>query len=71
MGCRRVAQQVALCAQAPAQPVDQQESSDEYHRWDAEDDEPAAVPVQGLLVNFLKPLEGLLVEVVQEPKSKS
>ena len=34
-------------------------------------DEPAAAPVQGLLVNFLNPLEGLLVEVVQEPKSKS
>ena len=30
-------------------------------------DEPAYAPVQGLLVNFLKPLEGLLVEVVQEP----
>ena len=28
-------------------------------------DEPAAAPVQGLLVNFLQPLEGLLVEVVQ------
>jgi len=25
--------------------------------------------VQRLLVNFLKPLEGLLVEVVQEPRS--
>jgi hypothetical protein len=34
-------------------------------------DEPAVAPVQGLLVNFLKPLEGLLVEVVQEPRSKS
>ena len=34
-------------------------------------DEPAYAPVQGLLVNFLKPLEGLLVEVVQEPRSKS
>ena len=31
-------------------------------------DEPAAAPVQRLLVNFLKPLEGLLVEVVQESK---
>lgn len=29
-------------------------------------DEPAAAPVQQLLVNFLNPLEGLLVEVVQE-----
>jgi len=34
-------------------------------------DEPAIAPVQGLLVNFLNPLEGLLVEVVQEPGSKS
>jgi hypothetical protein len=34
-------------------------------------DEPAVAPVQGLLVNFLKPLEGLLVEVVQEPRSNS
>ncbi|MFQ5992982.1 MAG: hypothetical protein ACE5NA_11150 [Nitrospiraceae bacterium] len=34
-------------------------------------DEPAPAPVQGLLVNFLKPLEGLLVEVVQEPRPKS
>jgi hypothetical protein len=34
-------------------------------------DEPAAAPVQRLLVNFLKPLEGLLVEVVQEQKSSS
>jgi len=34
-------------------------------------DEPAVAPVQGLLVNFLNPLEGLLVEVVQEPRSKS
>ena len=34
-------------------------------------DEPAIAPVQGLLVNFLKPLEGLLVEVVQEPRSKT
>ncbi len=34
-------------------------------------DEPAAAPVQGLLVNFLKTLEGLLVEVVQVQKSKS
>ena len=33
-------------------------------------DEPAVVPVQGLLVNFLQPLEGLLVEVVQEPSSQ-
>lgn len=32
--------------------------------------EPAAA-VRGLLVNFLKPFEGLLVEVVQEPWSKS
>ena len=29
-------------------------------------DEPAIAPVQKLLVNFLNPLEGLLVEVVQE-----
>ena len=28
-------------------------------------DEPAIAPVQRLLVNFLNPLEGLLVEVVQ------
>jgi hypothetical protein len=28
--------------------------------------EPAIAPVQNLLVNFLNPLEGLLVEVVQE-----
>ena len=28
--------------------------------------EPAIAPVQRLLVNFLNPLEGLLVEVVQE-----
>ena len=34
-------------------------------------DEPAVAPVQGLLVNFLNPLEGLLVEVVQEPRRKS
>jgi hypothetical protein len=34
-------------------------------------DEPAAAPVQGLLVNFLTPLEGLLVEVVQQPRSES
>jgi hypothetical protein len=34
-------------------------------------DEPAHAPVQGLLVNFLKPLEGLLVEVVQEPGTSS
>ena len=34
-------------------------------------DEPALAPVQGLLVNFLEPLEGLLVEVVQKPGSKS
>lgn len=34
-------------------------------------DEPAAAPVQGLLVNFLKPLEGLLVEVVQEQRGKN
>jgi hypothetical protein len=34
-------------------------------------DEPASAPVQGLLVNFLEPLEGLLVEVVQEQKSQS
>jgi len=33
-------------------------------------DEPAVAPVQGLLVNFLKPLEGLLVEVVHKPGSK-
>jgi len=33
-------------------------------------DEPAPA-VRGLLVNFLKPFEGLLVEVVQEPGSKS
>ena len=33
--------------------------------------EPATAPVQGLLVNFLKPLEGLLVEVVQESGSNS
>lgn len=32
-------------------------------------DDPACAPVQGLLVNFLEPLEGLLVEVVQEPYS--
>jgi hypothetical protein len=29
-------------------------------------DEPAIAPVQRILVNFLKPLEGLLVEVVEE-----
>ena len=29
-------------------------------------DEPAIAPVQRLLVNFLNPLEGLLVEVVQQ-----
>ena len=34
-------------------------------------DEPAAAPVQRLLVNFLKPLEGLLVEVVQELRINS
>jgi hypothetical protein len=34
-------------------------------------DEPAVAPVQGLLVNFLKPLEGLLVEVVQKANRKS
>jgi hypothetical protein len=34
-------------------------------------DAPAAAPVQRLLVNFLRPLEGLLVEVVQEQKSSS
>jgi len=34
-------------------------------------DEPAAAPVQRLLVNFIKPLEGLLVEVVQELRSNS
>ena len=28
-------------------------------------DEPAIAPVQRLMVNFLKPLEGLLVEVVE------
>jgi len=33
-------------------------------------EEPAPA-VRGLLVNFLKPFEGLLVEVVQEPGSKS
>ena len=33
-------------------------------------DEPAPA-VRGLLVNFLNPFEGLLVEVVQEPRSKS
>lgn len=33
-------------------------------------DEPATAPVQGLLVNFLQPLEGLLVEVVQESSGK-
>jgi hypothetical protein len=31
-------------------------------------DEPAPA-VRGLLVNFLQPLDGLLVEVVQEPRS--
>ncbi len=30
-------------------------------------DEPARA-IRGLVVNFLKPLEGLLVELVQEPK---
>jgi hypothetical protein len=34
-------------------------------------DEPAYAPVQGLLVNFLKPLDGLLVEVVQAPGASS
>jgi hypothetical protein len=34
-------------------------------------DKPAYAPVQGLLVNFLKPLEGLLVELVQEPGNKT
>jgi hypothetical protein len=29
-------------------------------------DEPAIAPVQRILVNFLNPLEGLLVEVVEE-----
>ena len=33
-------------------------------------DEPAPA-VRGLLVNFLKPLGGLLVELVQEPKKSS
>jgi len=33
-------------------------------------EEPAPA-VRGLLVNFLKPFDGLLVEVVQEPGSKS
>ena len=32
-------------------------------------DEPA-LAIRGLLVNFLKPLGGLLVEVVQEPKKE-
>ena len=32
-------------------------------------DEPACA-IRGLLVNFLKPLEGLLVELVQEPKEE-
>jgi len=63
LGGRSVLHHIAFAVEDVRNPVP-------YSPADLIFDEPAAAPVQGLLVNFLNPLEGLLVEVVQESTSK-